>query len=38
MLSEMIEAGYRTYRRKKSLMRSNSLNILSSADLKGIKK
>lgn len=38
MLEEMIQAAFRTYRRKNALMRSNHLNLLSSADLKGIKK
>lgn len=38
LLEEAIEAAHRTYRRKKSLTRSNTINILSTADLKGIKK
>lgn len=38
MLEDMIDAAHRTYRRKKSINRSNSINILSTADLKGIKK
>ena len=38
MLQEMIDASYRAYRRKEALMRSNDINILSTADLKGIKK
>ncbi|GAU75761.1 D-alanine--D-alanine ligase family protein [Fusibacter sp. 3D3] len=38
MLEEMIEAAYRSHRRKSSLIRSNSINILSKADLSGIKK
>lgn len=38
MLEEMIEAAYRAYRRKESITRSNDINILSKADLKGIKK
>lgn len=38
MLEEMIQAAFRTYRRKNALIRSNHLNLLSSADLKGIKK
>ena len=38
MLEAMIQAAFRGYRRKKSLMRSNDINILSTADLKGIKK
>lgn len=38
LLEEMIQAGFRTYRRKNALIRSNHLNLLSSADLKGIKK
>lgn len=38
MLEDMIEAAYRGYRRKSSITRSNDINILSKADLKGIKK
>ncbi|MBF4694578.1 D-alanine--D-alanine ligase family protein [Fusibacter ferrireducens] len=38
MLEEMIDAAYRSYRRKNNLIRVNSLNILSKADLSGIKK
>lgn len=38
MLEDMIEAAYRGYRRKLSVTRSNDINILSKADLKGIKK
>lgn len=38
MLEAMIQAAFRGYRRKQSLMRSNDINILSTADLKGIKK
>lgn len=38
MLEDMIEAAYRGYRRKLSITRSNDINILSKADLKGIKK
>ena len=38
MLEEMIDAAYRSYRRKESIIRSNDINILSKADLKGIKK
>lgn len=38
MLQAMIDAAYRTYRRKSSLTRTNTINILSTADLKGIKK
>ncbi|OJV62354.1 MAG: hypothetical protein BGO41_06035 [Clostridiales bacterium 38-18] len=38
MLQAMIDASYRAYRRKEALMRSNDINILSTADLKGIKK
>lgn len=38
LLEAMISAAHRTYRRKKSLTRSNTINILSTADLKGIKK
>ncbi len=38
MLEEMIQAAFRTYRRKQQLTRSNHLNLLSSTDLKGIKK
>lgn len=38
LLEEAIDAAYRAYRRKKSITRSNTINILSTADLKGIKK
>jgi D-alanine-D-alanine ligase len=38
MLSEAIEAGYRTFRRKNGILRSNHLNLLSKKDLKGLKK
>lgn len=38
MLQAMIDAAYRGYRRKQSLTRTNTINILSTADLKGIKK
>lgn len=38
MLEEMIDAAHRSYRRKCNLIRSNSINILSKADLSGIKK
>jgi len=38
MLQAMIDAAFRGYRRKQSLTRSNEINILSKADLKGIKK
>ncbi|MDH8678530.1 D-alanine--D-alanine ligase family protein [Fusibacter bizertensis] len=38
MLKAMIDAAYRGYRRKEALTRSNDINILSTADLKGIKK
>jgi len=38
MLSEAIEAGYRTFRRKNNIVRSNHLNLLSKKDLKGLKK
>lgn len=38
MLQAMIDAAYRGYRRKQGLTRTNSINILSTADLKGIKK
>lgn len=38
LLEELIEASYRTHRRKKALIRTNHLNLLSATDLKGIKK
>ena len=38
MLQAMIDAAYRGYRRKQALTRSNDINILSTADLKGLKK
>lgn len=38
MLQAMIDAAYRCYRRKQALTRSNDINILSTADLKGLKK
>lgn len=38
MLKEAIEAGYRTHRRKNGITRSNSINLLSKKDLKGLKK
>jgi len=38
MLEAMIDAAFRGYRRKEGLTRSNTINILSTADLKGIKK
>ncbi len=38
LLQEMIDAAFRTYRRKKALTRSNHINLLSLSDLKGIKK
>lgn len=38
MLQAMIDAAFRGYRRKEGLTRSNDINILSKADLKGIKK
>ncbi len=38
LLEQMIEAAFRTNRRKNALIRTNHLNLLSSADLKGIKK
>lgn len=38
MLQAMIDAAYRGYRRKQGLTRTNTINILSTADLKGIKK
>ncbi len=38
MLQAMIDAAYRGYRRKQALTRSNEINILSTADLKGLKK
>jgi D-alanine-D-alanine ligase len=38
MLQKAIDAAYRTHRRKLGLTRSNSLNLLSKKDLKGLKK
>ena len=38
MLKECIDAAYRTYRRKTGITRSNSINLLSKKDLKGLKK
>lgn len=38
MLKEMIDAAYRSHRRKQNIVRSNSLNLLSKKDLKGLKK
>ncbi len=38
MLLEMIDSAHRAYRRKAQVIRSNSINILSKADLSGIKK
>jgi len=38
MLEAMIDAAFRGYRRKEGLTRTNTINILSTADLKGIKK
>ena len=38
MLQAMIDAAFRGYRRKEGITRSNDINILSKADLKGIKK
>lgn len=37
-LSEMIDAAYRAFRRKKALVTTTHINILSQSDLKGIKK
>lgn len=38
MLQKAIDAAYRTHRRKIGITRSNSLNLLSKKDLKGLKK
>jgi D-alanine-D-alanine ligase len=38
MLQAMIDAAFRGYRRKEGLTRSNDINILTKADLKGLKK
>ncbi|MBS7525843.1 D-alanine--D-alanine ligase [Fusibacter paucivorans] len=38
MLQKAIDAAYRTHRRKTGITRSNSLNLLSKKDLKGLKK
>ncbi len=38
LLAEMIDAAFRTHRRKHNVVRTNSLNLLSKKDLKGLKK